>query len=194
MENLIFIIIFGLFLLVNALIKKAAASKNQKERTQTQGSSANQGSDEYRASPGDLQEFLREAKGEKGSKSNQRSQKRHSTETRSGQTSAHWASQKETKKKKKRAEKIRRKHKKEQEEETSQNSNQSASESSESKPAQKQEYTAPALPGRPQDRQRSRFNLDTDQLANAVIWSEILRPPVSLRSETGEGRDQIMSR
>ncbi|MFW6457746.1 MAG: hypothetical protein ACOC0A_05565 [Planctomycetota bacterium] len=193
MENLVFIIIFGLFLLVNALVKKAAASRDEKTSTQTEGSAPNQNSDEYRPSPDDLQEFLRKASGKEQSPSKKQSQRRRATETRSGQTSAHAASQEKTKKKRQEAERIRRKHKEEQQEVT-RSSDQSATQSTQSKPAQKQGYTAPALPGRPKGRQRSRFDLDTDHLANAVIWSEILRPPVSLRSEEGEDQGQIMSR
>ncbi len=186
MENLIFIIIFGLFLLVNALIKKAASSGEKDTKKQPSGSPGSQNDEEYRASQSDLQDFLQEVKNEKKKKSQQKSQqRRRTTDSRSGQTSAHWASEKEAEKKSRRARKIRQKQQEQQEEgsktSSSKQKTHQATAAQSAHPAESG-TKPPTLPGRAESGQRS-FEMEPDKLADAVIWSEILRPPIALRSE-----------
>jgi DNA primase len=150
MEQLLLMVIIGLFLLVNAMIKKALSSESAAGETGRK-------SREYKASIGDIEEFLEE----KLLSQQKAPEKKAQQHSRAGQTTeikrtdlTTLSTEKQT------AQKHRKRH---------------------SPKKQQSEKTDIA----PDNAKRRELTFTTKDMQHAVIMSEIFRPPVALRGNAG---------
>lgn len=189
MEELVVLIFIGLILVVNALIKKAIGGKEGEQPTQTSSSGRGQSQKSiYQASEDQVQDFLEQIQEkQRSAEQQQKSRSRTPAQASTEQTSPRWTSEEDSQKKK---QKQKAKEAREQQFERAEKMQRRTGKRAASTSSTRARRTGMSVPGLGTARYGSRrrkgaFRIEREDLSTAVIWSEILRPPVSLRDEIG---------
>ena len=196
MEELVFFIFIGIVLLIKVLIKMAQSGGEEKSRTSRAGPQpSGQGEEVYKASETQVQDFLEQIQQRRKQAEQQQKQaqrRREPARASVEQTSAQWTREEEqeekdeTKSRKppsppKRGAKTNRKTRTARRRKTSKTGKVRPTTGSRSRYAPR----VSSMPRYGETAPRAGFTVRPEDLTNAVIWSEILRPPVSLRGGIG---------
>jgi hypothetical protein len=176
-EGLIIMVFVGIILLVNALIKKATEGK---EENSWDGAQKNSKRDAYQASEDQVQDFLQQIQQRREQAEQKQAQRRREpAEADFEQTSPEWSAEESQ----------------EEREETTQTPASTSRQETPKSPGTRRKASTGAaarktprvasLPSYGEEARETRFVVRRSDLTRAVIWSEILRPPVSLRDEIG---------
>jgi hypothetical protein len=197
MEELVFFIFIGIVLLLKALIKMAQSGGGEEESTTSRAGrrQPGQGEGTYKASEKQVQDFLEQIQQRREQAEQKQKQSRRRREPARAsveQTSAQWTGEEEKNEKQeaesrkppptpKQADKTTRKKRTSRGRTTAKTGKVHPTTGSRSRYAPR----VSSMPGYGATAPRAGFSVRPEDLTNALIWSEILRPPVSLRSEIG---------
>ena len=191
MAGLITLVFIGLVVLINAWLSK------KKSESEDEGTRRAEGGRKYEASGKQVQDFLDQVKQRREEAEREQSQRRSQPARASvEQTSAQWTREEEEEQKEekeaaetsrkpprrpKKSGKMKRKKPPARRGKTPRTGKVRPTTGSRARYAPR----VSSMPRYGESPQRAGFSVRREDLTNAVIWSEILRPPVSLRGEIG---------